>query len=172
MHAILAGPVDWHPEDVERVEALELNVVIVNAGSADALFGELKSAAARKEPIILFNWAPNWVGAAYPGKFVEFPLRDKENKCVTDPAWGINPDMTNDCGAAVGGYLKKGTWSGFGEKYPCAAELLTSMDFTGPMIDQAAAYVDVDGLDHADAAAKWIEEHQETVDGWIPACAA
>ena len=66
----LSGPAEWHPEDIERVEALGLNVTIVNAGSADALFGELKSAAKRKEPIILFNWAPNWVGAAYPGKFV------------------------------------------------------------------------------------------------------
>lgn len=168
----LAGPADWHPEDLERVEALELNVTIVNAGSADALFGELKSAAARKEPIILFNWAPNWVGAAYPGKFVEFPARDKENLCVTDPEWGVNPDMTNDCGAAVGGYLKKGLWSGFAEKYPCANELMSNVDFTGPMIDAAAAMVDVDGLDHDAAAVKWIEENQDVVDGWIPECAA
>lgn len=167
----LSGPAEWHPEDVERVEALGLNVTIVNAGSADALFGELKSAAKRKEPIILFNWAPNWVGAAYPGKFVEFPRRDKENKCVTDPSWGTNKDMTNDCGAAVGGYLKKGLWSGFAAKYPCADELMKNIDFTGPMIDEAAALVDVEGLDHDAAAAKWIEQNKSVVDGWIPSCA-
>ena len=167
----LSGPAEWHPEDIERIEALELDVTVVNAGSADALFGELKSAAARKEPIILFNWAPNWVGAAYPGKFVEFPERDAENLCVTDPSWGTNPDMVNDCGAAVGGYLKKGLWSGFADKYPCANDLVSNINFTGPMIDAAAAMVDVDGLDHDAAATKWIESNQEVVDGWTPACA-
>jgi len=168
----LAGPAEWHPEDVERVEALGLDVTIVNAGSADALFGELKSAASRKEPIILFNWAPNWVGAAFPGKFVEFPTRDAENQCVEDPSWGINPDMANDCGAAVGGYLKKGLWAGFADKYPCANDLMSNIDFTGPMIDAAAAMVDVDGLDHDAAASKWIEDNKSVVDGWIPECAA
>ncbi len=168
----LSGPAEWHPEDIERVEALGLNVTIVNAGSADALFGELKSAAARKEPIILFNWAPNWVGAAYPGKFVEFPTRDADNKCVTDPSWGINPDMANDCGAAVGGYLKKGLWSGFADKYPCANELVGNMNFTGPMIDAAAALVDVEGLDHDAAAAAWIKQNTEVVTSWMPACSA
>ncbi len=167
----LAGPAEWHPEDVERVEALGLNVTIVNAGSADALFGELKSAASRNEPIMLFNWAPNWVGAAYPGKFVEFPLRDKENKCVTDPSWGVNPDMANDCGAAVGGYLKKGLWGGFADKFPCANELMTNIDFTGPMIDSAAAMVDVDGMDHDAAAKAFIEKNADVVNGWMPACA-
>jgi len=167
----LAGPVDWHPEDVERIKALGLKVTIVNAGSADALFGELKSAAKHNEPIILFNWAPNWVGAAYPGKFIEFPRRDKANKCVTDASWGINKEMTNDCGAAVGGYLKKGLWSGFPKKFPCAAKLIHNMDFTGPMIDSAAAMVDVEGLDHDAAASAWIKKNQKTVDSWIPACA-
>ncbi len=167
----LSGPAEWHPEDVERVKALGLNVTIVNAGSADALFGELKSAAKRKEPIMLFNWAPNWVGAAYPGKFVEFPRRDKDNKCVTDPSWGINKEMTNDCGAAVGGYLKKGLWAGFEKKWPCAFKLVKNIDFTGPMIDQAAALVDVDGLDHDAAAKAWIEKNKAVVDSWIPSCA-
>ncbi|MFT5258574.1 MAG: glycine betaine/proline transport system substrate-binding protein [Saprospiraceae bacterium] len=89
----LAGPAEWHPVDIKRIEALNIDVTIVNAGSADALFGELKSAAPRKHPIILFNWAPNWVGAAYPGKFIEFPRRDTERKCSTDPSWVINPNM-------------------------------------------------------------------------------
>ena len=167
----LAGPAEWHPEDAGRVEALGLNVTIVNAGSADALVGELKSAAKRKEPIILFNYAPNWVGFAYPGKFIEFPLRDKDGLCETDASWGVNPDMINDCGAAVGGYLKKGLWAGFADKYTCANDLMTNINFTGPMIDAAAALVDVDGLEHDAAAAEWIKRNQSVADGWVPSCA-
>lgn len=165
----LAGPVDWIKHDKERIEALNLKVTVVNAGSAAALHGELKSAAARKEPIILFNWSPNWVGAAYSGKFVEFPKHEKE--CVSDPKWGVNPDKTYDCGAPTGGYLKKAAWSGFEKKWPCAFQLIKNINFTGPMIDQAAALADVDGMKHDDAAAAWINKHQNEVKEWMPSCA-
>jgi glycine betaine/proline transport system substrate-binding protein len=165
----LAGPVDWIKHDKEKIEALDLNFTVVNAGSAAALFGELKSAAARKEPIVLFNWAPNWVGAAFPGKFVEFP--EHEKACVEDPKWGSNPDKTYDCGSPTGGYLKKGAWSGFEKKWTCGYQLIKNIDFTGPMIDQAAALVDVDGMNHDEAAAAWIEKHQEQVAAWMPDCA-
>jgi glycine betaine/proline transport system substrate-binding protein len=166
----LAGPVDWIKHDPERIKALGLNVTVVNAGSAAALFGELKSAAARKEPIILFNWSPNWVGAAYPGKFIEFPKYSKE--CSTDASWGLNPNETYDCGNPVGGYLKKGVWSGFEKKWTCGFELVQNINFTGPMVDQAAAMVDVDGLTHDAAAAAWIDKHPAEVAKWMPACAA
>jgi glycine betaine/proline transport system substrate-binding protein len=166
----LAGPVDWIKHDPERIKALGLNVTVVNAGSAAALFGELKSAAARKEPIILFNWSPNWVGAAYPGKFVEFPKHTEE--CAKDASWGINPNETYDCGNPVGGYLKKGVWSGFEKKWTCGFELVKNINFTGPMVDQAAAMVDVDGMSHDDAAAIWIKNHPKEVAKWMPACAA
>ena len=48
---------------------------------------------------------------------------------------------------------------------------MTNIDFTGPMIDAAAALVDVDGLDHDAAAKAWIEKNKDVVKGWIPACA-
>lgn len=172
----LAGPADWHPEDLTRVEALDLNVTVVNAGSADALFAELKSAASRKEPILLFNWSPNWVGAAYPGKFIEFPKRDKakpgeKSKCESDPSWGINKDAIHDCGAAFPAFLKKAMWAGMPDKFPCAAEFIRNIDLTNAQINAAAALVDVDGLDHDKAATAWLESNQSTVAKWIPACA-
>jgi glycine betaine/proline transport system substrate-binding protein len=165
----LAGPVDWIKHDKEKIDAMNLDFTVVNAGSAAALFGELKSAALRKEPIVLFNWSPNWVGAAFPGKFVEFPAY--EDACTTDPAWGSNPDKTYDCGSPKGGYLKKGAWSGFEKKWTCGYELIKNINFTGPMIDQAAALADVDGLSHDDAAKAWIEKNQEQVTAWMPDCA-
>ena len=70
----------------------------------------------------------------------------------------------------VGGYLKKGLWAGFAAKYPCANDLVTNINFTGPMIDEAAALVDVDGLDYDAAAAAWIAKNKTVVDGWMPAC--
>ncbi|MCY3671555.1 MAG: glycine/betaine ABC transporter substrate-binding protein, partial [Alphaproteobacteria bacterium] len=61
----LAGPVDWLKHDQERVDGLGMNFKVVNAGSAAALWAELKSASKRKAPIVLFNWTPNFIEALY-----------------------------------------------------------------------------------------------------------
>ena len=67
----LAGPVDWLKYDQERVDGLGMTFKVVNAGSAAALWAELKSASKRQAPIMLFNWTPNFIEALYKGKFVE-----------------------------------------------------------------------------------------------------
>ena len=106
----LAGPVDWEKPDLERAEALGLEMEIVNAGQASALWAELDAAYKRGEPIMLFNWTPNWVEAKYEGKFVDFP--DHDTKCESDASWGMNPDLPYDCGNPKAGWLKKGVWAG------------------------------------------------------------
>ncbi len=35
---------------------------------------DLAKSFKKKEPIVLFNWTPNWVEAKYEGKFIEFPI--------------------------------------------------------------------------------------------------
>lgn len=162
----LAGPVDWEKPDQERADAFGLPIEIVNAGQASTLWAELDAAYKRKEPIILFNWTPNWVEAEYEGKFVDFP--DHDPRCESDASWGLNPDATYDCGNPKAGWLKKGVWAGVEEKWPCAFQLIKNIDFTNAMIADAAAKVDVDGLSPEDAAKKWLEENAETVKGWMP----
>jgi len=166
----LAGPVDWEKPDRERAEALELKIEIVNAGQASALWAELDAASRRKEPIILFNWTPNWVEAKYPGKFIEFP--EHSEKCETDAEWGINPDLTHDCGNPAKGWLKKGVWSGFQEQWPCGFELIKNISFTNAQIAQAASAVDVDGSSPEEAAKAWIDGNKQVWEKWIPACAS
>ena len=65
---------------------------------------------ANNEPIVLFNWTPNFIEAMYDGKFIEFPTFADE--CRTDASWGMNPETTHDCGNPKDGYLKLGVWSG------------------------------------------------------------
>jgi glycine betaine/proline transport system substrate-binding protein len=162
----LAGPVDWEKPDQERVDALHLPIEVVNAGQASTLWAELDAAYKRKEPIMLFNWTPNWVEAEYDGKFVDFP--DHDARCETDASWGENPDATYDCGNPKAGWLKKGVWAGMKDKWPCAEKLIENIDFTNAMIADAAAKVDVGGMEPEDAAEKWLEENKETADSWIP----
>ena len=37
------------------------------------------------------------------------------------------------------------------------------------MVGTLAMYVDVDGMEHADAATRWIEENPDAVDAWFHA---
>lgn len=166
----LAGPADWEKPDQERIEALGLNIEVVNAPDADTLWAELAAAYQKKEPIILFNWTPNWVEAEYDGRFVEFP--DHHPSCESDPDWGINPDATFDCGNPKRGWLKKGVWAGLQDKWPCAFKLIRNISFTNAQIGAAAAKVDVEGLTTEEAAAQWIGENENVWQKWIPGCAS
>ena len=68
-----------------------------------------------------------------------------EDACLTDPSWGINAELTHDCGNPADGYLKTGVGEHFPEKWPTAAAIVQRMDFTNLMLAAMAAAVDVDG---------------------------
>ena len=161
----LGGPVDWLKGDEERVEGLGMDFEVVNAGSAATLWAELDAASVDQTPIVLFNWTPNFVEAVYEGKFIEFPLF--EDACRTDPSWGINSELTHDCGNPADGYLKTGVGEHFPEKWPTAAAIMQRMDFTNPMLAAMAAAVDVDGKEPSEAAQEWLAANEGLWQGWI-----
>ncbi len=161
----LGGPVDWLKGDEERVEGLGMDFEVVNAGSAATLWAELDAASATNTPIVLFNWTPNFVEAVYDGKFIEFP--EFEPDCRTDPAWGINPDLTHDCGNPANGYLKTGVSTKFIDEMPGAYAIVQNIDLTNEMLAAMAAMVDVDGMDAVDAAEKWMADNDATWRAWL-----
>ena len=158
------GPVEWL-HDTKRVEALGMNFVVVNVGGAGALWAELESAYKNKTAAVVFNWSPNFTDALYGGQFVEFPAFHE--KCKTDASWGINPNMTNDCGSPAGGYLKKAAWHGMPTKWPAAYKVLTRINFTTNHVGTMAMHVDVDEMEHADAAKRWIKENKAVWEPWL-----
>ncbi len=161
----LAGPVDWMKADQERIDGLNLNWVVNNAGTAGALWAALDVAIANNEPIVMFNWTPNFVEALYDGKFIEFPEFDPD--CNTDPSWGVNPDALYDCGNPKGGYLKIGVWEGFEAKWPNAFEVVQNINFANSDIAEMALYVDLDGMEPEDAADAWLADHNDRWTGWV-----
>ncbi|PZO81368.1 MAG: glycine/betaine ABC transporter substrate-binding protein [Mesorhizobium amorphae] len=158
-------PADWGKHYSERIQALKMNFQEVPVGQAATLWAELQAAYDRKEPVVLFNWTPNFIEANFEGEFVKFP--DFEAACWTDPAWGSNPDMLYDCGAPANGYLKKAGSKQLAEKWPEATEFLKKINFTNPQIAAAAAMVDVDGMTPEEAAAKWIEDNEAIWKAWM-----
>jgi glycine betaine/proline transport system substrate-binding protein len=161
----LGGPVDWLKGDEERVEGLGMNFEVINAGSAATLWSELDAAAANEEPIVLFNWTPNFVEAVYDGEFIEFP--EFEPDCRTDPAWGVNPDLTHDCGNPANGYLKTGVSTTFIDEMPGAYAIVENVDLTNTDLAAMAAMVDVEGMDAIDAAEKWMADNESTWKSWL-----
>lgn len=161
----LGGPVDWLKHDAERVEGLGMDFAVVNAGSAAALWAEVAAAEKTNKPIVLFNWTPNFVEAAWPGEFVEFP--EYFEGCKDDPSLGPNPDATYDCGNPADGYLKKAAWDGMQEKWPSAYAVLQKMEFTNPQIAEMARLVDVDEMEPEDAATAWLEANEEVWKPWL-----
>jgi glycine betaine/proline transport system substrate-binding protein len=161
----LGGPVDWLKGDQERVEGLEMDFIVENAGTAGALWAALEAASANQEPVVIFNWTPNFVEAMYDGKFIEFP--EFADECRTDASWGLNPETTHDCGNPKDGYLKLGVWSGFPDKWPNAYKVVQRMNLTNLDVAQFAMYVDIDGMEPEDAAAKWLVDNADRVDAWV-----
>jgi glycine betaine/proline transport system substrate-binding protein len=158
-------PADWGKHYSERIQALNMNFQEVAVGQAATLWAELQAAYDRKEPIVLFNWTPNFIEAKFEGEFVEFPTYDPA--CLTDPKWGSNPEAVYDCGAPASGYLKKAGSKQLAEKWPAATEILKKVNFTNAQIAAAAKMVDVDGMTPEDAAKKWIEENEASWKVWF-----
>ncbi len=158
-------PADWGKHYSERIQALGMNFQEVAVGQAATLWAELQAAYDRKEPVVLFNWTPNFIEAKFEGEFVEFPTYDAA--CLTDPKWGQNPDAVYDCGAPANGYLKKAGSKQLAEKWPTALEVLKKVNFTNAQIAEAAKMVDVDGMTPEDAAKKWIEDNEATWKPWL-----
>ena len=164
----LGGPVDWEKYDQERIDALGLNFQVVNAGSAAALWAAIGAAEANQDPILVFNWTPNFAEAVWPGEFVQFPAY--EEGCRTDPAVGPNPEATHDCGNPSGGWLKKVAWDGMEEKWPSAFCVLQEMSFNNEQISEMARLVDVDMLPPEAAASEWLAANRDVVEPWIDGC--
>jgi len=148
----LGGPVDWLKHDAERIEALNMDFVVVNAGSASALWAEVAAAERRNAPVVIFNWTPNFVEAVWPGEFVEFP--EYFEGCKEDASKGPNPDATYDCGNPADG------------KWPAAYKTLTQISFTNPQIAEMAKLVDIDEMEPEDAAAAWLEANESVWKAW------
>ena len=105
--------------------AAGLGYEVVHAGTDAALFAELESAYQRKAPWLGWIYTPHWAPIKFEGEWVEFP--EYEDACYQDPSWGVNPDMTYDCGKPHG-WIKKVGWKGGEEKWPCAYEAIRAFN--------------------------------------------
>ncbi len=160
----VAGP--WEKPEAAKIRALGLNFEVDAVEKSDDLWYELKKAVEAQQPIVLFNWTPNWVEAIYPGKFIEFP--EYSDECEINPKWGINPNFHHDCGNPKNGWLKKAAWYGMEEQWQCAFSTLKNINFNNKTISMVSAWVDHKKMSYQDAAKKWLYENKNQWQAWIP----
>lgn len=160
----LGGPVTWGGFDDERVEALGLPFEVIHAGTDAALFAELESAYQRKAPILLWIYAPHWAPAKYKGEWVEFPKYSKE--CYNDPAVGVNPDATHDCGKPFGPIWKVG-WAGVKDKWPGAHKAIKAFNLNNDEMGAMITKVDLEGKKVNEVVAEWMAANEARWSEWI-----
>ena len=139
--------------------SLQGNSVVSFAGAADALWAELAAAKKEGRGTIIFNWTPNFTDAA-GFTFIEFP--PYYDGCRITDGGDLS---TTGCGSPLG-WLKKGAFWKFPKTHPNAYRAFSQLSFTSPQIGSMAALVDVDGMTHADAAAKWLKDNEDVWKGW------
>jgi glycine betaine/proline transport system substrate-binding protein len=159
----LGGPVTWGGYDDERAEALELDYEVVHAGTDAALFAELESAYQRQAPWLGWVYTPHWAPIKFEGEWVEFPPYSEE--CYEDPSVGPNPDMAYDCGKPRG-WIKAVGWAGGEETWPCAYQAVRNFTIDNETMGNLIAAVDLEGGEVADVVQGWLDENQDTWQGW------
>jgi glycine betaine/proline transport system substrate-binding protein len=144
----------------QRLEALGLGDLwtVKFAGSADALWAELKTAKKEGRGTIIFNWTPNFTdGAGFT--FIDFP-----------PYYdGCRPVDGGDgkCGSPDG-YLKKAVNEKWTKTHPDAAAMFKKMSFNPSQIGAMAALVDEDGMTQEDAGKKWLADNKDVWQKFLP----
>jgi len=155
----LEGPQSWHGTLMEeRIAALGLgdDYMVKYAGGASSLCAELAAAKKEGRATIIFNWTPNFTDAE-GFTFIEFP--EYTDGCrVVDGGDG-------SCGSPKG-WLKKAASYKFPKSHPAAYTAYSKISFSTSQIGSMAALVDTDGLDHKDAAAKWLADNENVWMSW------
>jgi glycine betaine/proline transport system substrate-binding protein len=158
----LEGPLTWHGDVMpNRIKGLGLDDtwVVKFAGAADALWAELAAAKKEGRGTVIFNWTPNFTDAS-GFTFIEFP--PYYDGCRIADGGDLS---STGCGSPKG-WLKKGAFWKFPKTHPNAYRAFSQLSFTSPQIGSMAALVDVDGMTHADAAAKWLKDNEDVWKGW------
>lgn len=129
----------------KAVEDYNLDYKLMTS-SGPAMTASLKKAIDRNEWIVVTGWTPHWM-------FDRFKLK-------------ILQDPQNIYGSAEKIYTI--TWQGFPEKDPFATQLFKNIRLTDEQISSLMTAMEETEKTEKEAARKWMGEHRELVDSWIP----
>ena len=136
----------------------------MHAGGEGSLVAEIKSAFARKAPLLVMFWEPHWIFSEYDLKPVAFPAWNPS--CETDPSWGLNPEKTHDCDFE-NALVKKLAWVGMKDKWPAAFKFLNNYQISNADQIPLMKQIDGEGMRVEDAVKAWLDANEATWRPWI-----
>jgi glycine betaine/proline transport system substrate-binding protein len=154
---LLDGDPSYVTNDEALVKNLNLNFEVVYAGSEAALIQAFRKAEENKEFLIGYFYEPQWFLSEVP--LVKVNLPPYKPGCDQPPA-------ATDCDYPP--YpLNKIASTKFMDSGSPAATLVKNFKWTNDDQNEVAKMIAQDGMDPADAAQKWIDDNQDTVDQWL-----
>jgi glycine betaine/proline transport system substrate-binding protein len=144
--------------DEAIVSNLDLDFEVVFSGSEAASITAFQQAEENKEFLIGYFYEPQWLFAEVPLERVALP--PYEEGCQDDPA-----KVACDYPETV---LKKIASTSWVDEGGPGVELVQNFEWTNEDQNTVAKYISEDGMSPEDAAAKWVEDNQDVVDGWLP----
>ena len=171
---IIDYPADWGNDfNRTRIEGYGLidDYVVLQAGSEGTIIAEVKSALARKAPILFVFWQPHWLYNE-PGvdlKFVEWT--PYEEGCEEDPKLGAFTDKVWDCDW-YSGWIRKLAWKGMKDKWPVAYNFLKEFHVTNQWYSDWSKALDQEGGDLEEVTKAWVDDNEATWRPWVDAAMA
>lgn len=161
---LLDYPAEWNPDAQKWIDALGLNLVAVASGGEGATAAEVKSAAARQEPILLQWWEPTWLVSEHKLNIVK--LDDQGVACGKAKEAKVETTKMFDCDAKPIGIVKY-IWPGAKEKWPAAYKFLQVYQMTNDWQGPMAKGVEVEGKKAEDVAKAWVDANEAMWKPWV-----
>jgi glycine betaine/proline transport system substrate-binding protein len=163
---LLDYPAEWNPDAQNWIDAFGLDLVALPSGGEGSTAAELRSATARKEPIILQWWEPTWVASQFGLKQIK--LDDEGEACAKAKAAGIETRKSFDC---TGGTIEiaKLAWPGLKEKWPAAYRFLLAYQMTNDWQGPMAKAVETENQNPKDVAREWVDQNEAIWKPWVDA---
>jgi glycine betaine/proline transport system substrate-binding protein len=155
----VGGDPSWTQYDADIIRNNGLAFTVVYAGSEDEEIAWLDAAYAKRAPILMYMWTPQWALAKYDMTQVQLP--PYSSACYAKAAThGI------DCDYPADGLFKIG-WPGLASYSPEAYAFFQKFQYT--TADQIAllAEVHAGGKTIDDVARSWIDQNPSIWQAWI-----
>lgn len=156
----LGGDPSFVQYDEDIIANLGLPLEVVYAGSEEAILAAVDSAYAREDPVLVYLWTPHSAHNAYD--LTEVALPDYSDECYADAeSGGVDCDYPADV-------LFKTVSKDLAANAPAADAFIRAMNYTTEDQIEMLAAVETEGMSVEDAAAKWIADHPDVWQSWIP----
>jgi glycine betaine/proline transport system substrate-binding protein len=155
----LAGDPSFVSWDEHIIDNLGLDFTVVQSGSEAALLSALEAAYEREDPLLFYFWEPHAAHAQFDLTQVELPPHDDECEAQAEEE--------RACGYPEEELIKF-FHAGLEDKAPDVWAFLDDLALTNEDQNEVAAMIEHEGMEWEDAARQWVEDNQDTWEGWLP----